>query len=153
MLSKHDSSSQSGNTERIILHYYKQNKLAIIIIYNEQSACRLIIVTSQLSTNAGNRGLEVHEYHTLCAAYRMTSLNTTYQETLYQIAASIDGILSYQRRSMVVLYCSKGGQQAVCKYAHLSWCSLQSPRSFLVSKSDQAATSAKCHQTFWFTYR
>ena len=74
VLSKHDSSSQSGNTLRI-LHYYKLNTLAIIIIYKKQRACRLI-VTSRMSTNAGNRGIEANEYHTLCAAYRTTSLNT-----------------------------------------------------------------------------
>ena len=39
----------------LILQYYKQNTLAIIIIYKEQRACRLI-VTSRMSTNAGNRG-------------------------------------------------------------------------------------------------
>ena len=31
---------------------------------------------------------EANEYHTLCAAYRTTSLNTKYQETVYQIAAA-----------------------------------------------------------------
>ena len=31
---------------------------------------------------------EANEYHTLCAAYRTTSLNTKYQETVYKIAAA-----------------------------------------------------------------
>ena len=43
----------SGNTLRI-LHYYKRIRLAIIIVYKEQRACRSI-VTSRMSTNAGNR--------------------------------------------------------------------------------------------------
>ena len=31
---------------------------------------------------------EANEYHTLCAAYRTTSLNTKSQETVYKIAAA-----------------------------------------------------------------
>ena len=82
MLSKHDSSSESGNTLRI-MHCYKQNKLAIIMIYNEQCACRLIV--TKLMDSIGfdcnqpnvyqcgkSRTTKAHEYHTLCT----TSLNT-----------------------------------------------------------------------------
>ena len=54
------SSRPVWDSSVLILHYYKWNKLAIIIIYNEQRACWLI-VTNRMSTIAENCGLETHE--------------------------------------------------------------------------------------------
>ena len=64
MLSTHDSSSQGGNTLPINCNQ------ANVYQYGESWTT------------------EANEYHTLCAAYRTTSLNTKYQETVYQIAAA-----------------------------------------------------------------
>ena len=58
-----------------VLHYYKRNTLAIIIIYKEQCACN----QPNVYQYGESWTIEANAYHTLCAAHRTTSLNTKYQ--------------------------------------------------------------------------
>ena len=63
-----------------------------------------------------------NEYHTLCAAYRTTSLNTKYQETLLQIAVAPADLHGGDHTAQFVAASQGGGGQLPVHFCVLQLC-------------------------------
>ena len=87
-----------------------------------------------MSTNTWST--EANEYNTLCAAYRTTSLNTKYQETVLKIAAAPADSRGGDHTTQFVAASQGGGGQLpvhfwvlqLCGHAILHWSVRKQPQ-------------------------